>query len=125
MKVTTASLLLAVAALVSACTSEKITFDDDVQPLLKAKCYPCHESPNGKGFVASGLSFESYDSLLKGTQYGPVIKPGDPLQSVLLELVEGRADPSIQMPHNKAKLSKEKIEILRRWIEEGAPKQGS
>ncbi|MCK7580275.1 MAG: hypothetical protein MZV65_34635 [Chromatiales bacterium] len=43
----------------------------------------------------------SYESLMKGTKFGPVIVPGSSLTSALNMLVEGRADPSIKMPHGK------------------------
>jgi hypothetical protein len=34
---------------------------------------------------------------MHGTVYGPVVRPGNPLRSVLLVLIEGRADPSMRM----------------------------
>ena len=48
------------------------------------------------------------------------VKPGDSLSSVLIMLVEGRADPSIKMPHGKDSLPKEQIEVLKKWVEQGA-----
>jgi hypothetical protein len=35
-------------------------------------------------------------------------------------LVEGRAGPSMRMPHGRAPLRTEGIEILRLWVEQGA-----
>ncbi len=62
----------------------------------------------------------NYYSLMKGTKYGPVIVPRDSFTSVLIQLVEHRADPSIHMPHHRARLSKREIETLKAWIDQGA-----
>ena len=64
---------------------------------------------------------ETYDSLMKGTNYGSVIVPGSSKKSVLNMLVEGRADATLRMPHNKAKpLTYEEIRILHLWVAQGA-----
>ncbi len=73
------------------------------------------------GFVVSGFELADYDSLMKGTSFGPVILPGDPLTSVLVMLIEGRADPAINMPHGDAKpLTQVQIATIRAWVEQGA-----
>jgi hypothetical protein len=62
----------------------------------------------------------SYDALMKGTKFGPVVKPGDPLSSALNMLVEGRASPAIRMPHGKAKMPDKEVKILNAWVAQGA-----
>ena len=57
---------------------------------------------------------------MKGTKFGPVIVAGDSFNSTLIVLVEGRADPSIAMPHEGPGLSKDEIEALKSWIDQGA-----
>ena len=53
--------------------------------------------------------------------YMTVIKPGDSVSSTLMILVDGRADPSINMPHGgRPPLSKDETDKLRRWIDAGA-----
>ena len=77
--------------------------------------------PGQAGYVVSGFELRDYETLMKGTQYGPVVLPGDPLTSVLVMLIEGRADPSLRMPHGDAKpLERAEIETIRRWVEQGA-----
>ena len=44
---------------------------------------------------------DSYDSVMKGTKYGPVIVPGDSLSSSLYLLVAGKVHSSIWMPHGR------------------------
>ena len=96
-----------------------VSFAKDVQPILKARCGSCHV-PGQPGYEASGLSVESYDSLMKGTKYGPVVIPGDALSSTLNTLVEGRADPSIRMPHGGTPLPEAEQKILHAWVAQGA-----
>jgi hypothetical protein len=78
---------------------------------------------HGSGYEASGFSMASYDELLKGTKFGPMIIPGDSEGSNLIVLMEGRADPSIAMPHGDAeRVSGADIDKIRRWIDQGAKK---
>jgi hypothetical protein len=64
---------------------------------------------------------KDYQSLMKGTSFGPVVLPGDALTSVLVMLVEGRVDPSLKMPHGGAStLTEAEILTIRRWVEQGA-----
>jgi hypothetical protein len=97
-----------------------VSFQTDIRPLLDDYCLSCHV-PGGKGYEKSGLDMRSYKSLMKGTKFGPIITPGNSQDSTLIVLVEGRADPSINMPYGiKGGLSKDKITQLRKWIDQGA-----
>ena len=99
-----------------------VSYAQDVEPILQANCLSCHQE-GGAGFEASGFSMASYDELMKGTQYGPMIVAGDSEGSNLLVLMEGRADPSISMPHGRMEpVSKADIDTIRRWIDQGAKK---
>ena len=105
--------------LLTACGQKEISFKADVQPILKQYCVECHAA-GGQGSEKSGLQVTSYESLMKGTRFGAIIKPGDTLTSAMIMLVEGRADASIKMPHGKASLPREKIDLLKKWVEQGA-----
>jgi hypothetical protein len=117
--------MLAVAATallaVSACErTSTVSYQKDVVPILDKHCKSCHV-PGQPGYVVSGFELGSYDTLMKGTQFGPVVLPGDPLTSVLVMLIEGRVDPSLKMPHGDASTpSPEEILTIRRWVEQGA-----
>jgi hypothetical protein len=65
---------------------------------------------------------DSYESVMKGTKFGPVIVPESSESSSLYLMVAGKTDPSIQMPHGKAALSDEQITTIRLWIDKGAVK---
>jgi hypothetical protein len=91
-----------------------------VVPILDKHCKSCH-MPGQAGYVVSGFELESYETLMAGTQFGPVVLPGDPLTSVLVMLIEGRVDPALKMPHGDATTpTKEEILTIRRWVEQGA-----
>ncbi|MCG8429050.1 MAG: hypothetical protein MI754_16965 [Chromatiales bacterium] len=84
-------------------------------------CAECHMT-GGEGANASGFIVESYETLMKGTKYGPVIVAGDPLSSSLYRLISGKVDKSIEMPHSKEPLSSGEIAMVENWINQGAVK---
>jgi uncharacterized membrane protein len=109
-------------ALAAGCAKkhEQVSYKKDVAPILAANCASCHV-PGQSGYIASGFDLVSHDSLMKGTKFGQVVIPGDPLTSVLVMLIEGRADPSLRMPHGGEKpLTADEIKTIRRWVKQGA-----
>ena len=119
-----AALLLITAGL-SSCDKpdqpkfQKVNYADDVSPIIQKHCAECHVAGQ-QGAKASGLLMNSYESLMKGTAFGPVIKPGSAMASSLYILVSGKDKLTITMPHGKEPLSDEEIETIRVWIENGA-----
>ncbi len=100
--------------------NDNAVFRNTVQPILERKCLACHQ-PGGKGYDKSGLDMRTYESLMKGTKFGPVIVPGDSFASNLMVLMEGRADSSLTMPHSeKRDLSRWEKHLIRTWINRGA-----
>ncbi len=104
-----------------ACSPNKegVSFSTQVMPILSENCGSCHKR-DGVGHVVSGFSVENYESIMQGTKLGPVIQPGLSYASTLHVLVEHKADPSLNMPKGGSKLSGEQIEIIGKWIDEGA-----
>ena len=113
------SVVIGATYLLAACGQKEISFKADVQPILKQYCLECHAA-GGQGQEKSGLSVDSYENLMKGTRFGSIVKPGDTLTSAMIMLIEGRADASIKMPHGKDALPKDKVEVLKKWVEQGA-----
>ena len=106
----------------------QISFADDVQPILRASCIECH-NPSAEGFAASGFSLVDYDSTMKGTKFGAVVIAGSSISSTLYLVIAGKTSPEIQMPpHHESSLaegrgyplSKDQIEIIGTWIDQGA-----
>lgn len=114
-----AVLLVGAASSASLAAEEHVSYKLDVQPILQSRCSSCHQ-PGGEGYKASGLDLTSYQGLMKGTQYGPIVVLGDPLTSNLMVLVEGRARPEVRMPHGQRPLLKQQIDIIRLWVKQGA-----
>lgn len=97
-----------------------VSFRQDVQPILDNYCAECHTG-EGAGLEASGFSVASYESVMKGTKFGSMIEPGDPLSSSLYRLVSGREiHPSIRMPHGRTGLTETEIAVIEAWISQGA-----
>jgi hypothetical protein len=115
----TVSEMLAATIALTGCGPGAVSYKNDVQPILAKNCLECH-MPGNPGTEASGLDMSSYESLMKGTKFGPVVKPGDPFTSALNMLVEGRAHPSLRMPHGRPKLPDKDIQLLKTWVAQGA-----
>ena len=99
--------------------AEKVSFSQDVMPILAENCLVCHQEGT-EGYIASGFSVESYEDVMKGTSAGPVVEAGYSYASTLQVLVQHGADPSIAMPQKARKLSAGDIQVIGDWIDEGA-----
>jgi mono/diheme cytochrome c family protein len=80
-----------------------------VQVLLDQNCVKCHGPLEQK----SKLELDTVDAILKGSEYGPVVVPGKPKESPLLDTLVAGADP--HMPPKK-QLAPEEIAKVRAWI---------
>jgi hypothetical protein len=100
-------------------TQAPVSFKSEVKPIIEKYCTECHMT-GGTGAETSGFVTENYDSIMKGTKFGPVIVAGEPLSSSLYRLVSGKVDPSIRMPHGKESLAEAEISTIEHWITQGA-----
>src|SRR5690242_6811086 len=90
-----------------------VLFETHVRPILETRCLKCH----GAGKLKGGLDLRRKFTILKGGDSGPAIVPGKPRESLLLERIEKG-----EMPPAKADaLGPRQRDVLRRWIEAGAP----
>lgn len=81
--------------------------------LLQRNCLSCHNPEKHKG----GLDLTARSSALKGGDEGPVLTPKKPTKSKLIDLLAASADP--HMPPKK-QLKAAEIDLLKKWIAEGA-----
>jgi WD40 repeat protein len=96
-----------------------VSFHKDIRPLFQANCNGCHQPAKVKGKYV----MTNFASLLKGGDSGePAIVPGKPEESYLVEQVTPNDKGEYEMPKGKnAKpMHEAEIELLRRWITEGA-----
>jgi hypothetical protein len=120
MRITMFSAVLSLTVAMVGCSPHRgVSFKQDVQPILKQHCFECHLA-NGEGAKKSGFHVSSYEAVMKGTKFGPVVVPGDSTSSSLYRLIAGKVAKSIQMPHGKAPLSSAEIATIAQWIDEGA-----
>ncbi|MDA9778270.1 PSD1 and planctomycete cytochrome C domain-containing protein [Rubripirellula sp.] len=87
-------------------------FEVEVRPLLAQHCYECHAGDRSEG----GLRLDEHQAIIEGGDGGPAIVPGDPSASLLISAI--RYD-ELQMPPD-GQLKQQQIEILERWVREGA-----
>src|SRR3954469_579048 len=114
MRFATVTLTLLCLALSAAAQEKKpVSFKDDIQPIFKASCLSCHKPDKKKG----KLDMSTYADLMKGGKQGSPVKPGDPAKSLLVEMISG-AEP--EMPEKGDKLKPEQVELISRWVNEGA-----
>ena len=92
----------------------KVNFDDNVKSVLRQRCASCHGPDSKKG----DLDVTNFTSLMQGGSSGSVIEPGDPDGSYLYNLVTHEDEPV--MPPS-GKIPDAELEIIRKWIEMGAP----
>jgi mono/diheme cytochrome c family protein len=94
-----------------------IDFARQVQPILAKHCYACHgpdEAEGGLQFTSKEAVFSELDS---GFQAIVANKPGE--SEVFKRLTA--EDEDERMPAEADPLLPEEIEIIRKWIEQGAP----
>ncbi len=95
---------------------EPVDFTSQVKPIINQKCITCHGGVKQK----AGFSLLFRDEALAKTKSGkPAIIPGDADNSELIRRITLN-DPEERMPYMHDPLSKEDIDIIRRWINEGA-----
>ncbi len=116
-----ATISLALMPLIPSCAFQQVSYQSDITPIINNKCIECHNSPNGNGYQATGLMMGSYEALMQGSVYGPIVIAGDSQRSVLNMLVEGRAGNVRRNLHNNGNaLSDDEIKAFRVWVEQGA-----
>jgi mono/diheme cytochrome c family protein len=97
----------------------QLSFKEDISPILQGRCVGCHR-PGGEGSEKSGFDVSTYEGLMKGTKYGPMVIPGDPDVSNLVRLLDWKVAPEIRMPHGKKQLSSCDRDAIREWVRQGA-----
>ncbi len=112
-------LLLAVVTLSFALLTkeQRIDYSTQVKPIINKNCITCHGGVRAKGNF-SLLFREEALSKTKDGKYA--IIPGDPDGSEMIQRLSLK-DPEERMPFHHEPLSKEEIDVLRKWIKQGAP----
>jgi hypothetical protein len=92
-------------------------FERNVRPILVNRCYNCHSDAFKE---AGGLRVDIGIAIFDGGNDGPVIVPGHPEKSLLVERIKS-ADKKKRMPQESDEaLPANEIATLEQWIKDGA-----
>jgi len=89
-----------------------VSFNSDIKSILSSRCVICHGGSRG---TEEGLNLSSYQSLLAGSDNGPVLIPGNADESLLVELIVSQ-----DMPKRGPKLTPPQVQLIIDWINQGA-----
>jgi mono/diheme cytochrome c family protein len=108
---------LAVVAAPGRAVAGPVHFGRDVLPILSDNCFGCH-GPDARA-RKGGLRLDTRDGALRQTD--PVIIPGASTASELIRRVaSGDARERMPPPKSGRRLSAQQVDLLRRWVDEGA-----
>ena len=100
-----------------------LLFDRDIRPLLSDNCFTCH-GPDAKQRKAK-LYLDSEEDVFKVRGDYSAVVPGDVAKSELFRrLTTKDTDERMPPPKSDRQLTKEEIDRIRRWIEQGAKWRG-
>jgi hypothetical protein len=86
------------------------TFIVNIQPIFAARCTMCHSGASAQ----AGLDLSTYSGVMRGSQNGMMIIPGDSAASKLVQVQSGR---------HFANLSIEELELVKQWIDANVPEK--
>ncbi|MEM1443065.1 MAG: c-type cytochrome domain-containing protein [Verrucomicrobiota bacterium] len=102
---------------------ESLNFNRDIRPILSAKCFSCH-GPDSQDRDADYRLDTREDAFADLGGYAAIV-PGKPKESELIYRITTDDDSDLMPPpKHKNPLTPEEIDLLTRWIEEGAPYAG-
>src|SRR5438094_559648 len=103
---------------------DEVLYNRDIRPILSDQCYACHgpDEKKRKAKLRLDLKDEAFKEAKSG---GFAIVPGDLDKSLLLKRITDK-DPETIMPPPETgkKMTETQIDLLRRWIAQGAKWQG-
>ena len=96
--------------------AQPISFNRDIRPILSNNCFACHGPDESKRETKFHFDTKEGAFLKPG-----VIEPGNAAESLLIEMIT-HPDPEERMPPADSGyvLTAKQIDLLRRWIDEGA-----
>lgn len=101
-------------------TRDRVDFNFDIKPLLSDRCFKCH-GPDAEHREADLRLDTKEGAFGLSAEDTPILKAGDAAASELFRRIAS-TDPDVQMPPPDSKLSltREEVDLVRRWIEQGA-----
>jgi len=110
LRIATSAFVACLVCTGSAFSEDKITYQDQILPMIEANCSKCHNSDKKK----ADLELTSYQGALKGSGSGPVVVSGNLDGSKLWKALTHAEEPF--MPPNRPKLEEKELEKFKKWI---------
>ena len=113
--------ILLVALILVGCGQKPVSYRDQIQPILTARCVPCH----GLDVARAKIKLGSYPELMNSkTRSGkqPLVTAGS-LEESRLYVLCSTVQSQFRMPpdtSHKTPLPKEELALLSKWIMQGA-----
>ncbi len=127
MRASTPASILALALLLTASSQAEtaVRFNRDVRPILSENCFACHGPDKATRMTSLRLDAEEAWSAVLGSGR-KLVQPGAPDRSELFVRIS-TPDPATRMPpaaFGHDPLPKPDVQVVQRWIEQGAEWQG-
>ena len=96
-------------------------FEQKIRPLLADHCYECHSARAEK--IRGALHLDTRAGIQQGGASGPLLVPGHPEQSLLVQVLRGTSPDIKAMPAKQGagRLPEAQIAAIEEWIRMGAP----
>jgi hypothetical protein len=100
----------------------KVDFNAEIRPILSTSCFPCHGADESTR--AAGLRLDLRDEAVRDRSGRRAIVPGKPaLSRVVARITEAELARRMPPPKSGHALTPREVELLKRWIAEGASYQ--
>ncbi len=105
-------------SLLSSHAEDMIDYRSDILPLMKEHCWECHSNEKK---VKGSLALDDLEEV-RESQIGTynLIRPGNAEESNFVERLLLDSGDTDFMPRKAEKLSEKEIELIRKWIDQGA-----
>ncbi|MEQ8851583.1 c-type cytochrome domain-containing protein [Gimesia sp.] len=97
-----------------------VSFEEQIAPILNEKCVSCHGEQRG----SANLRLDTFANMRKGGRNGLLLVPQNPNASLIVRKLI-TPDDNQRMPKNQPALDRDQIQLIARWIAEGARFDGT
>lgn len=99
-----------------AADADQVDYVRQIKPIFAKKCFACHGALQQK----SGLRLDTVALIRKGGESGAGLVPGQPDDSLLMEILTGRDGRLMPPAGEGTALSADEVDLVKRWISQGA-----
>jgi len=110
----------------SADPAQRVSFNRDIRPILSDNCVECH-GPDGASRKAGLRLDREQDAITdlaafqSGDSEAPIVRSHPELSELIARIETTDADDLMPPPDSHKVLTAKQIELLKRWVEDGAP----